>query len=289
MTVPSIKLYKLTWLWLLFLVMMPLGQVSLAQQLIAVPTLNALVMDTASMMSESARSQLDQQLRQYYQDTGSQIVVLTVVTTAGESTFDYGARVMESWRLGRKGVDDGVLLLIARDDRRMQLLVGRGLEGAIPDVYARRILDDIVTPAFQKQDIDAGIVNAVAQIEKLIAGENLPASVTQQDSSNGIEALGMITTFVWMLSLLIRAIFGKTIAAILGAGMGFLASFWFGMGFFSGLVVALILFVLILSGFMPIGGGRGGSSGGGGFNGSSGGGFSGGGGSFGGGGASGRW
>ncbi len=137
----------------------------------AVPELRSPVMDTAQMMSPQARQELDQHLSQYSATTGSQIVVLTVPRIAPETPFDYATRVMQSWQLGRSEYNDGVLLLLVRDERKTHLAVGRGLEGAIPDVYAKRLLQDVLRPYLQKGKMDEGIRETVAQTEKLIAGE----------------------------------------------------------------------------------------------------------------------
>ena len=139
-----------------------------------IPKLTQPVMDTANMLSEDERAQLNQQLEQYAKSKGSQIAVLTVNTTAPEDAFSYGMRVVRNWQLGRAQENDGVLLLIAKDDRKNQILVGRGLEGAITDVDAYRILSENVRPAFQQGEFAAGITAAVEKLQGLIAGEKLP-------------------------------------------------------------------------------------------------------------------
>lgn len=257
---------------------------SLLAKEVTIPSLNAPVMDTADMMSIEARNDLNQALLQYEQHSGSQIVVLTIPELKHESPFQYGARVMDKWQLGRKNIDDGVLLLIVRDNRQMQLLIGRGLEGAIPDAYAKRILDEIVTPAFQRGDIDKGIEQAVAQIEKLIAGEELPEKQPQIADSDPIETMMFIGMAVWIFSQFLSMFLGRFFAAFFSGTVGFIGAWWLTTGFLNGLVLGVILFILVLSGVRPShfgghGGGRGGSSGG----------FGGGGGRYGGGGASGRW
>ena len=276
-----------------------------AADLVAVPKLTAPVMDTAGMMQPQAREQLNQHLLQYSREKGSQIVVLTVPAIAPETTFEYSARVMQEWQLGRAEQSDSVLLLLVRDERKSFLAVGRGLEGAIPDVYARRILDEVMAPHLRAGNTDDGVNAAVGQIEKLIAGESLPppAAQGQSDDSREDQFVILFVLAIFVGSFL-RAIFGRTLGSLVTSGAVF-GSAWllFGWSIVIAAVVALVClvlnFILGLGNF--VGGGRGGGWGGsgglgGGFGGGSssggsfgGGGFSGGGGSFGGGGASGSW
>ena len=158
-----------------------------AADLAAIPKLTAPVMDTAGMMQPQAREQLNQHLLQYSREKGSQIVVLTVPAIAPETTFEYSARVMQEWQLGRAEQNDGILLLLVRDERKSFLAVGRGLEGAIPDVYARRIVDEVMAPHLRAGNTDDGINAAVGQVEKLIAGESLPPPITQGQSDDSRE------------------------------------------------------------------------------------------------------
>ncbi|ASK28546.1 hypothetical protein BG910_09615 [Neisseria chenwenguii] len=260
----------------------------------AVPSLTAPVMDTAQMMSSTERETLNAHLLQYSRDKGSQIVVLTVPSIGSETPFEYSARVMEAWQLGRKDVNDGVLLLLVRDERKTHLAVGRGLEGAIPDVYAKRILQDVLAPKLREGKTDEGIAAAVVQIEKLIAGEKLPETRQTENTDTGGDSF-LVLLFVPLIagSLLVR-LFGLFAGSGITGGLTFLAALLFGWSFGIALVVGFIgamlaLFFFSLGAFVS-GGGNGGFGGGspGGWN-SSGGGFSGGGGSFGGGGASGSW
>lgn len=261
----------------------------------AVPALNSPVMDTAGMMSNGAKQQLDAHLRQYSAEKGSQIVVLTVPAIRPETPFDYAARVMESWQLGRKGIDDGVLLLLVRDERKTHLAVGRGLEGAIPDVYAKRILEDVLRPYLRQGKTDEGIVAAVGQLEKLIAGEKLPEAEHAEQSDGGGDGIYMLILGVVFAGGFLRAVMGRVIGSLVAGGLTFGAAWFLGLGLIGGAIAALVavLYVFLIgSGAFVSGRGGGGGfggtgTGGGGFGG--GGGFSGGGGSFGGGGASGGW
>ena len=260
-----------------------------------IPKLTQPVMDTANMLSEGERAQLNQQLEQYAKSKGSQIVVLTVNTTAPEDAFSYGMRVVRNWQLGRAQENDGVLLLIAKDDRKNQILVGRGLEGAITDVDAYRILSENVRPAFQQGEFAAGITAAVEKLQGLIAGEKLP------DPPESIEDTGAVGMAVLIplafITAFLKRIFGGFLGGVIGGVMAAGACLFFGTGILVALAVAVGVFIFspILGGSTMIypGGGSGGGrwGGGGGFGGGSsgGGGFSGGGGSFSGGGASGDW
>ena len=295
------------------LVIMLLSSVLLfAADFTAIPPLTAPVMDSAQMMSADARVALNSHLMQYSREKGSQIVVLTVPSVAPETPFDYSLRVMNEWQLGRKDVNDGILLLLVRDERKTHLAVGRGLEGAIPDVYAKRILEDVLRPYLQQGQVDAGIQAAVIQIEKLIAGEGLPAvAQTAEYGSDDGESWILLLMVPIFVGGFLKAILGRVLGSAATGGMMFGLSVMFGWALWIGVVVALggALLAFILGGSAFISGGRGGggfggggSVGGGGFGGSSprggwrsggggfgGGGFGGGGGSFGGGGASGGW
>ena len=284
----ALMLLAAAWLW--------------AADLAAIPPLTAPVLDSAQMMQPEARAELNAHLMQYSREKGSQIIVLTVPSIAPETPFDYAARAMQQYEPGRKEVSDGVLLLLVRNERKTHLAVGRGLEGAIPDVYAKRILDDVLRPYLQKGQTDAGIYAAVSQIEKLIAGEALPAPAAQARSEGSGDGWIMLLIVPFFVGGFLKAIFGRTLGSLLTGGAVFgVAVAVLGWGVVAAVLVALlgsvVSFVLGSGAFISGGGlggggfggtrGGGGWSGGGGFGG--GGGFSGGGGGFGGGGASGGW
>lgn len=274
-----------------------------AADLAAIPPLTAPVMDSAQMMQPEARVQLNTYLTQYSRDKGSQIVVLTVPAIAPETPFDYAARVMEAWAPGRKDVSDGVLLLLVRDERKTHLAVGRGLEGAIPDVYAKRILEDVLRPYLQQGQTDQGIYAAVTQIEKLIAGEDLPPPVhtsTGYDVQEEGGSLVFLLIFPFVAGGFLKAVFGRALGSLFTGGALFGMAWLLGWGVIvaalAAIAGAVLVFILGSGTFISGGGGPmsgggwhsgGGFRGGGGFG--SGGGFSGGGGGFGGGGASGGW
>lgn len=261
-----------------------------ANGLVPVPALTDPVMDTANMLQPATRAELNQQLLAFSRQHGSQIIVLTVPAISPETPFDYATRVMDSWKPGRKGIDDGVLLLLVRDEHKTFLAPGRGLEGAIPDVYAKRILDDVLRPQLRANNADVGVREAVNQLEKLINGEKLPAqqSAHQESDDSGSTIFGILL-LIFIAGSFLKNIFGNTLGSAI---VGFLVlSFgWYsGWSLFAAIIGAILAFIiaLIFAGNIFIGGSGGGRGGFGG--GSGGGGFRGGGGGYGGGGASGSW
>ena len=270
-----------------------------AAGLAPIPALTQPVEDTAQMMQPQARAELNRHLLDYAREHGSQIVVLTVDSIAPETPFDYATRVMEVWKPGRSGMDDGVLLLLVKNERQTHLAVGRGLEGAIPDVYAKRILDDVLRPYLRQGQTDAGIQAAVLQVEKLIAGEALPAAKQAQQDAGDMGFLPLLIA-VFFGGGLLKNLFGRTLGSIATGGLVLAAGWLFGWFWLltAFLAFSATVFTFVAGAFSFVGGGGGGHSGGGwgssgsgGFGGGfgGGGGFSGGGGGFGGGGASGGW
>jgi uncharacterized protein len=264
---------------------------------VAVPPLKSRVTDLTNTLDAGQRQALEAKLAAFEAKKGSQIAVLVVPTTQPETIEQYGIRVAETWKLGRKGVDDGALLIVAKGDRRLRIEVGYGLEGALNDAIAKRIVSDIITPRFKQGDFPGGIDAGVDAMVKVIDGEPLPAvqRASGKQGSQGFDfesllVMGFIGVFV--VGGILRAMFGRFAGSgIVAAVLGFIA--WMIAGtLIVAVIVAIIAFILGLFGGSGFGGGggRGGgwSSGGGGFS-SGGGGFSGGGGSFGGGGSSGSW
>ena len=265
----------------------------------AVPKLARHVTDLTGTLSGQQVDQLDAQLVALEQAKGAQLVVLMVASTGDQDIESYSLAVAEANRIGRKGTDDGVLLLVAKDDRRVRIEVGYGLEGAIPDAATARIIREYIAPKFRGNDYFGGIGDAVGALTQLINGEPLPPPVRgspdRERSGPGLQNGLMIGVFV---ALFLRGIFGRAkawIRAPLGAVLvGGLLWLLISMG--AGILGAVVGGVLMLlpgvagrsiggGGWGGFGGGWG-SGGGGGFGG---GGFSGGGGSFGGGGSSGSW
>lgn len=277
-----------------------LAAAALAQ--VAVPPV-ARVIDLTGTLAPAERAALEQRLADFERAQGSQIAVLMLPSTQPEAIEQYGIRVAEQWRLGRQGVDDGVLLLIAKQDRRLRIEVGYGLEGAIPDAIAKRIVAEVITPHFRQDHYYAGIVAGVEQLMKVIQGEPLPepAWAPEPGAGDRVQSLFGLGLFTLFIGSLLARLFGEFPAALLSSGgFGALAGM-LGGSLALGLGGAMLMFVLALAVFASrdarrFHGGRGGRGGvigswgggsrGGGFGG---GGFRGGGGGFGGGGASGGW
>ncbi len=271
-----------------------------AQELQPVPALSAHVTDTVGLLPEDRRQALESQLVQLEKYKGAQLAVLIVSTTRPEPIESYSLRVAEAWRLGRKGVDDGVLFVIARDDRRMRVEIGYGLEGAVPDAIAKRIVAEVVAPRFKAGDFPGGIEAGVAALVAQIKGEALPAPTPNaagaDDQQMGLEealVLGIIFTLV--VGSVLKAIFGRLLGSTIAAGIVGVGAWTLTSVLLVGAVGAVLAFIFSLvagsggagriGGGPTIGGGFGGGFGGRG----GGGGWSGGGGGFGGGGASGGW
>lgn len=257
---------------------------------VPVPKLERHVTDLTSTLNEHQRMNLENRLATFEQEKGSQIAVLIVATTQPESIEQYSIRVAEQWRLGRTGIDDGVLLLIAKNDRTTRIEVGYGLEGTIPDALAKRIIEDIMIPRFRNGDFSGGIDAGIGALIGLIQGEPLPAPPAKNIAAPSLEQYFVPLMFVAFISGgLFRGLFGKFIGGLLNSGLVGLAVWLLGGGLIFAIFLAFMVFLISLGnnrrGYY---GGYGGGFGGG-FSGGSGSGFSGGGGGFGGGGASGRW
>lgn len=251
---------------------------------VAVPPLKSRVTDLTATLAGDQLAALESKLAAFEQRKGSQIAVLLVPTTQPETIEQYSIRVAETWKLGRKGVDDGALLLIAKDDRKLRIEVGRGLEGALPDATAKRIIDEYVVPAFKQRDFAGGINAGVDRIIKIIDGEPLPAAQPKRSgASSDIKAEDALTwgaMLVVFLGGILRSIFGVLPGSLITGVLAGVVAAFLGAGVMGGVIVGGIAFVLCLIGISFLGGGGGGASGGS---------WGGGGGDFGGGGASGRW
>jgi uncharacterized protein len=266
---------------------------------VAVPPLTARVTDLTGTLSADQRQALESQLQAFEQRKGTQIGVLIVPSTAPETIEQYGIRVAEQWRLGRRNVDDGAILIVAKNDRAVRIEVGYGLEGALNDAVSNRIIEEIIVPRFRQGDFYGGISAGIDRMIRVVDGEPLPAPTSREVPASGSGLLHywpVLLLLVLIVGGFFRAILGRLPGAIVTGGvLGVLA--WFMAG---ALGIALLagfigFFFTLLSGGMGgargMGGWYGGGFGGGGFGGGGfgGGGFSGGGGGFGGGGASGRW
>ncbi|HVH83474.1 MAG TPA: YgcG family protein [Steroidobacteraceae bacterium] len=273
-----------------------------AQDLQPLPKLSARVTDLTGTLTAAQQTALEQKLSAFESAKGTQLAVLIVPTTQPEALEQYSIRVVDAWKLGRKGVDDGALLIVAKDDHKVRIEVGRGLEGVLTDALCNRILDETVKPQFRQGDFYGGIDAGLGQMMKLIQGEPLPPPERQWQPGRRAHGGGLLLPLLFAVfvgSVVLRGIFGRTVGSVLtGAGAGLLV--WLA-GYalaFAGLA-AMGAFVFTLVGGLGrgsgwssggYGGGWGGFGGGlGGSGGFGGGGFSGGGGGFAGGGASGSW
>lgn len=292
--------------------------VGAAQDLQPIPPLKARVTDLTGTLNAQQVQALESMLAALEQKKGAQVAVLMVASTRPEAIEQYGIRVAEAWQLGRgkaqaerasgnpnaPAVDDGVLLLIAKDDRRLRIEVGYGLEGAIPDSIAKRIIDEAISPHFRRQDYFGGIQSGLQDLQARIEGEDLPQPWQRDSAQEGGDWFGLVP--VLLFSFVAGTILSGIVGRFLGAGAGGLGAGFLGIGALGSLPFAigagiLIFFLILLmapsrSGLRRVGrhtyrngpivfpGGWGGGGFGGG-----GGGFGGGGGGFGGGGASGGW
>lgn len=258
--------------------------------LVEVPPLTTRVTDLTHTLSAEQTQQLEAKLAQFEQEKGSQIAILMVPSTQPEDIAQFGIRVVDAWKIGRVKQDDGVLLLVAKNDRKMRIEVGYGLEGAIPDLIAKRIISEIIAPHFRQGDYFGGLDQATSQLMSLINGENLPAPVAPEQSASFENLLPVLLIGGFVLGGILRAMFGSFLGGTLNGGaIGFLA--WaLGGSLLTVVIFAVVAFFIALISSPGGGSGRGGYyGGGGGWSSSGGGGFSGGGGGFGGGGASGDW
>lgn len=265
---------------------------------VAVPPLSGRVVDQAGTLSAGDISSLTQRLKDLETRKGSQVAVLIVPTTAPETIEQFSIRVAEAWKVGRKRTDDGAILVVAKNDRRLRIEVGYGLEGSLTDVTASRIINEIIVPRFRSGDFAGGISAGVDRIIAVIDGEKLPPpQPAQPQSSNLAEHIGDAFPFIIFAALLggrvFRIMLGRLIGSLATGGViGLLV--WLVLGSLAlSSIAAAIAFILSMFGSTigPSGGGSwsGGGSFSGGSSSSDSGGFSGGGGGFGGGGASGSW
>ena len=277
-----------------------LGASLMAVALNPVPALTGHVIDQTGTLTAEQLATLEQTLVIFEARKGSQLAVLMVASLAPEAIEPYALRVAELWKLGRKKVDDGAILVIAKDDRAMRIEVGYGLEGSLNDATSKRIISDTILPRFKQQDFYGGISAGVGQIIGVIDGESLPAQRNKPSASIG--NIQQYAPILFILTIVfggvLRASIGKVPGALVTGGVVAVAA-WFIVGALSVALTAGVigLFVTLLGGGMGghglggyYGGGTGGRRHGGGGFGGSGGGFSGGGGGgFGGGGATGSW
>ncbi|HUG24971.1 TPM domain-containing protein [Piscinibacter sp.] len=288
-----------------------LAAAAFAQDVLPVPALNGRVIDQTATLSAAQSAALTDKLAAIEADTGSQIVVLLVPTTQPEDIASYAQRVADQWKIGRRDVGDGLVVLVAKNDRQVRIEVAKTLEGAIPDLAAKRIISQQITPAFRAGDFAGGLDAAVDQLAARIKGEALPAPAARPDAERGLQWEELAMFFfvgVPVLGTVLTTMLGRKFGSVVTGGLAGGLGWWITAS--TVLAGAAALLALVLVGVLGIGSsgrraaGRGSSHGippviwggsgswgsGGGWGGGGGGGFSsGGGGDFGGGGASGSW
>ena len=261
---------------------------------LAVPPLSGHVMDSTHTLSAAQVQQLETKLSAFEQSRGTQVVLLLVATTQPEDIASYSNRVANSWKIGRKEIGDGLLVVVAKDDRQIRIEVAKTLEGAIPDLAAKRVIDQAITPRFKQGDFAGGLDAAVAQLMALITGEALPVPLAAAHGGSAGFQWTDLAVFMFIavpvLGAVTRSILGNKLGSLVTGGVVGGIALLFTASLVLAILAALAAFLFALfSGSIPVGGrhggwgaGSGGGFGGGGFG-------SGGGGDFGGGGASGRW
>lgn len=295
--------------WVLGLALGPSG--AMAQDLLQIPPLNAHVIDQTGTLDAPSLQALETRLANFEREKGSQVVVFMVATTQPEDIASFANRVGNTWKIGRKGVGDGLLLVVAKNDRKVRMEVAKSLEGAIPDLAAKQIIDTAITPNFRNGNYALGLTAAVDQIAARITGEALPAPKSQNPGGFYVGDFQWTDLAIFLFFAVpiaggvARSVFGKKLGAlVVGGGIGTLAMWATASLLVAGIAGVVALVATLVMGGLGTGvpgrgrtggnwgsgyGGGGWGSGSGGF-GSGGGGFSsGGGGDFGGGGASGDW
>lgn len=228
---------------LLALVLLPALDCVSAQELVAIPALHAHIVDQIHLLGSNEQAQLEQTLTDYEQRTGSQIALLLIASTAPEAIEQYSIRVAEAWKLGRKNVDDGVILLVAKDNpknlHRLRIEAGRGVQGSLTDLQSKRILQEVIAPYFQRNDFNGGLTAGVAAIETLLDREQLPAPPPATQSTQSASAsdtlssmlpilyfIASIALWIWLRrrqgnGALSPGGWGRSAGVILGSGIGF--------------------------------------------------------------------
>jgi uncharacterized protein len=195
-----------------------------AQDLAAIPPLTSPVVDTTGTLDASTKQQLAAQALALQQRKGSQLQVLVIPTTEPEDIAEYAVRAFEQWKIGRKGVDDGVLLVVAKNDRRVRIEVGYGLEGAIPDATSARVIQEYLVPKFRANDYAGGITDATAALVKLIDGEPLPAPMADHAAERrggGSGSGWLVALFVaFIVAQVARGIFSRAPSLVRGLAAG---------------------------------------------------------------------
>ncbi len=276
----SVRAGLLTLLWLALLPAS--GQ---AAELVPLPALSARVTDLTATLDETQRGRLEAQLAAIDRAGGAQIAILLLPTTQPEAIEQFGIRLAEAWKIGHKGADNGVIVIVAKNDRKMRIEVGYGLEGSIPDAIAKRVIAERMAPAFKQGDFFGGLRAAIEGLDQAIGGSSAaaPAAMPSSKPSKSAEDSDLLP---WLMAAVVAGGVLRMIFGFFGSLLAAVVAGWLGLAIFgswlAALLVGFVIFILSFFNLFSLGGFGGGGS-------SSGGGFSGGGGSFGGGGASGDW
>jgi len=246
------------WLTLCLLCLLPY----MAQAEVAVPSLNARVTDLTGTLTAEQRAALESKMQAFEMQKGSQIAVLIVPTTQPEAIEQYSIRVVEQWKLGRKKVDDGVLLLVAKDDHKLRIEVGYGLEGVLPDVISKRIVADDIAPHFKQGDFYGGIDAGVSRIISVIQGEVLPAPQKTTGDASSLESFFPFLLFGALVGGgILRKVLGTFPGALVNGGLIGFVVILLGGGMLFALFLGIMAFVFALGGGRGWGGGFGGGGG----------------------------
>ena len=267
-------------------------------ELVAIPDLSERVTDLTQSLSIADKAQIEEKLSAFEKKKGSQIAVLMVPSTKPEEIDQYSIRVVEKWKIGRKKVDDGILILVAKEDHKIRIEVGYGLEGAVPDVTAKRVISEIIAPKFKQGNFAGGLSDGIDKLIGLVDGEALPAPIASKHKFGIADISGLLPILLFgglISGLFLRSLFGTFPGSFVNGSLIGGILWFFGLSLLgAGLLALIAFFITMMLGGHGINGYHrgytGGMGSGGGF--SSGGGgdvFSGGGGGFGGGGASGSW
>ncbi|MCF8199870.1 MAG: TPM domain-containing protein [Sulfuritalea sp.] len=259
-----------------------------ADELVSLPALSSRITDLTATLDATQRGRLEAQLAALERRHGGQAAILLLPSTRPETIEQFGIRLAENWKIGHKGADNGVIVIVAKDDRTMRIEVGYGLEGAIPDVIAKRIIEDQMVPHFRQNDFFGGLAAAIAALDRAMGGSGEGIAETAAVSSGGDNGSLDSDPYPWLLAVVFGSgllrrmfgLFGSLLAAVVAGGLVLAI-----MGSWLWAIIASVVVLLVsMLQLIPFGsGGFGGGFGG------RGGGFGGGGGGFGGGGASGRW
>lgn len=272
------------WLFCLCLLCLPFS--AGAADEVPIPPLTSRVTDLTATLDAGQKSQLEARLQQIETEKGAQLAVLLLPSVQPESIEQFGIRLAEAWKLGRKGVDDGLIIIVAKNDRRMRIEVGYGLEGVVPDAVAKRIISEQMAPRFKQGDYFGGLQNVLLRLEDILGRSGEVAPVEAKGGA-GLDDLGVdpgtLIVIALIAAAILRALLGFA-GSLVVAGIAAVIAYLLTASLLLALGLGVVVLVLSLLGIGPLGGG-----GGGGWGGSSAGGFSGGGGGFGGGGASGDW